>query len=150
MDDPKREGERSRAAAISGGSLALFGSGSVLTSGGGLVAQIAGHVGTAELFGIYGSAALIAVVGSITAIVKILAERPPDIRKAGALAKIAKKQQNGTILLMDKALDRESATNQVLEALKAPSVSGGQRENPGDPEISPTPGQTDPNVRKLA
>lgn len=140
MNDRKQAKRESRHIVTSGGSFALFGGGSVVTSGGGLVAQVAGHVGTAGLLGIYGSAALIAVVGSLTAIVKILAERSPEIRNARALAKIAEKrsgQDGGKLLILDRCLDQgEISAGQVLKALNllsAPEEQDGSPEDTGKP-----------------
>jgi hypothetical protein len=131
-----------------GGSLAFFGGSSFLTSGGGFVAQVAGHAGTVVLLVIYGSAGLIAAVGSITAIVKVLAERSPEVRKASALAKIAKKrsdQDGGTILLLDRCLDKEgSNTSQVLQVLNVLRKSG--REDTDDSARPPNAGKTGQNV----
>lgn len=148
MDRLECEGRGLRHLAMRGGSLALFGGSSFVTSGGGVVAQVAGHAGTVALLAIYGCAGLIAAVGSITAIVKILAERSPDVRKASALAKIAKKrsgQDGGTILLLDRCLDKEgSNTSQVLQVLNVLRTSG--REGTDDSARPPKPNETGQNV----
>jgi hypothetical protein len=152
VKDLKRESGASSTAAVSKSSLALFGSSSVVTGGGGLIAEMAGHVETAALIGIYGSAGLIAVVGSIAAIVKILAERSPEIRKASALAKIAKKrarQDGGALLLLDRSLDKEGITaDQVVKALN-PSSSGEQSGSREDADGPPNPSKTGGNVRSI-
>ena len=127
MDGLRREDRGSRHLEIRGGGLALLCGSSFVTGGGGFVAQVAGHAGTMALLGIYGSASLMAVVGSITAIVKILAERPPEIRKASALAKIVKRsgQDGGALLLLDRCLDKEeSNAGQVLQVLSALPTPG--------------------------
>jgi hypothetical protein len=152
VNDRKRAARAPGQTALSGGSLALFSGGSVITSGGGLVAQIAGHVGSAALVGIYGSAALIAAVGSITAIVKIVAERSPEIRKARALAKIVEKmsgQDGGKLLILDRCLEKEEITaSQVLEALNLifTSTTEEQRRDPKDAKGPPKVGKTIPNL----
>lgn len=148
MNGLRHEGSGSRRLGMHGGSLVLFGGSSVATSGGGLIAQVAGHVGTAALLGIYGSAGLIAVAGSITAIVKILAERSPEIRRASALAEIAKEQSGqggGTLLLLDKCLDqKQSNTGQVLQVLNAlPTPGDGSTD---DTSRQPKPGETGQSV----
>lgn len=147
MDRLRREGEGSRHLAMRGDSLALFGGSSFLTSGGGVVAQVAGHAGTVALVVIYGTAGLIAVVGSITAIAKVLAERSPEVRKASALAKIAKKRygkDGGTILLLDRVLDKEGGNSQVLQLLYVLHASG--REDTNDSVRPPKPGEVGQNV----
>ena len=148
MDGLRREDRGSRLLAMRGGSLALLCGSSFVTGGGGLVAQVVGHAGTTALLGIYGSAGLIAVVGSITAIVKILAERSPEIRKASALAKIAKRrsgQDGGTLLLLDRCLDKErSNTSQVLQALSALLTRGDGGTD--DASRRPKPGEVGQSV----
>ena len=148
MDGLERDDGRSRLIAVRWGSLVLLCGSSFVTGSGGLVAQVAGHAGAMVLLGIYGSAGLIAVAGSITAIVKILAERSPDIRKASALAKIAKKrsgQDGGRLLLLDRCLDKEeSNTDQVLQVLNAiPAAGDGGSDGTSRP---PKPGVTGQSV----
>ena len=153
MSEAKGVGRASRPVATSVSSLVLFGGGSVVTSGGGLIAQMTGHVGTAALCGIYGSAGLIAVIGSLTAIVKILAERSPEIRMASGLVKIAKartRQDGGKLLLLGKLLDKEGiATDQVLKVLDHSSASGGESRSTDESEVPSKRDETHQNVHSI-
>jgi hypothetical protein len=115
--------------AVPGGVATLFGGSSVVTSGGGLIAQVEGHASTLVVLGIYGSATLVAVVGAMTAIVKILAERSPEIRRASAMAKIATqmtRRDGGRLLILDRCLDKGDSVDQVLKALTEPSLGADQ------------------------